>query len=808
MSFVANVRYAARTLVRRPGFTATIVLVLGLGIGGTATLFSVVESVLLRPLPYRHPEELVVLWQNNLSQDTPQDPISIPDFYDLKAQQRGLSELTPYRFWRWSMSAPEREPEQVVGGQVSREFLSVLGVNPILGRNFLPEEDRPGGEKAVILDHQFWLSRFGGDPAVLGRLVEMDDVPTRIVGVLPATFVSPTGNHEIVWLPLQADPLSAPRQIRWLRGIGRLGKGVTLERANRELSVVMERLNEQHLDLNKGRGAYVLPLREDLVGSIRSSLLILFGAVTIVLLIAVGNVAGLLLARAVERQREFSLRLALGTSRSRLLGLFATEALVLSMLGGALGFGLAVFAIKALPAYAPANLPRLGEVTLSPLTAVFSFALALLSALVSSLLPSLKASGHEDLQATLRDGGQASTSGASRQRLRRLLVICEIALSVALIVGAGLLAKSYYRLQQVDLGFNPENLLTLDLTLPASRYPSAEPYPKWPTLGQFHQRLLERVRALPGVASVTTAVNHPLKSGFEIPVTFDRQPPPKPGEEDKLVLRPVGADYLRVSGTPLLQGRFFSESDDRSDSPPVVVVNRALAHRFFPHINPVGERLTFFGRSREIVGVISDERFRGAAADVPPAVYPPFLQAPIPWFSVLVRTRVEPRSLVTEVERSIWSIDPKLAIFNVDTVGDLAAKSVARQRFNVLLLGFFAFTALTLALVGIYGQMAHSVAQRQHEIGIRMAIGADRRAILRLILGEGAVALLLGTFGGLALAYGTTRFLSSQLYGIQANDLAVFLGAPCVLIPVGLLACLVPSIRSTKSDPLIVMRSR
>lgn len=805
-SFLHNLRYSARSLVKRPGFSAAVVLVLGLGIGGTAALFSVIDSVLLRPLPYRNPDELVVLWQNDLARDNPEDSISIPDFFDLKEQQKIFTHLAPHRFWRWSMSAPDREPEQVVGGQVSAEFFSALGVEPFLGRNFLPEEDRPGGEKAMILDHRFWRSRFGGDPGAVGRTVEMDEVPYTIVGVLPPTFVSPTGLDEVVWLPLQPDPASAPRQIRWLRGIGRLGTGVTPERANRELAALMERLNQQFPEINKGRSAFVVPLREDLVGNIRTSLLILFAAVGTVLLIAVGNVAGLLLARAIERQREVSLRLALGTSRAGLLGLFATEALVLALVGGALGFLLAFLLVRALPALAPADLPRLEEVSFSPQAAAFTLGLALFSGLLSSILPALKASAQE-LQASLRDGGQNATAGAGRRGLRRVLVVAEIALSIALVVSAGLLAKSYFRLQQVDLGFQPGNLLTLDLTLPANRYPSQDPYPTWPTLAEFRRRAVEQIRVLPGVEAVSTVVNHPLKGGFEIPVTFDHRPPPKPGEEDQIVLRPVSAEYLRVSRTPLLQGRFFTTSEDRADSPPVVVVNQALARRFFPDGNPVGERLSFFGQSREIVGVIGDEHFRGARDDVPPAVYPPFLQAPIPWFSLLVRTRVEPRSLIPDVQRSIWSIDPKLAIFNVDTLEDLASKSVARPRFNMLLLGLFALIALTLALVGIYGLLAYSVEQRRPEIGLRMAIGADRRAILWLILSEGARVLLIGTALGLALAFGATRFLSSQLYGVTATDVTVFLGVLGVLLPVGLLACLVPSLRSTRVSPLITMKS-
>ncbi len=795
----ANLRYAGRVLRKRPGFTAIVVLILGLGIGSVTLLFSIVNAVLLRSLPFRDSDQLIMVWQNHQERGIDKQGFSIPGYFDLEEQQTTLAEVAAYRYWRWSMSAPERRPEQVIGAEVSHGFFSMLGVEPFLGRGFLPEEDQPGHEGAVILDYHFWRSRFGGDPDIVGQRIKMDETAYRVAGVLGKDFVNPTGRHEVCWLTLRGDRATATRRIRDIRVFGRLHPDTPVALVREELDRYMRDLEEKFPEFNRGCRAYVVSLKEYRVEDSRRGLLMLLAAVAAVLLVAGTNVAGLMLTRTLERRREVAIRLALGSSTARLAGLLLLEAMVLALVAGVLGLALAWAGVQILPAVAPENLPRLEEIQVDATVAAFGFGVALLVGILFSLAPTLKAADLK-VQTSLREDSVTTTAGAGRQLLRRVLVASEIALSVVLLICASLVVRSYVSLQRVDLGFEPRNLLTMDLTLPVTRYPAGESSLEWPTLANFRQRLFEQLATVPGVERFSIAIQHPMRRGWEIPVTFDERPA-APGEEEKFILRSVGADYFPTAGIRMLRGRNFAAHEDRAEAPPVVIINRVLAQRYYQD-DPVGQRLTFWNVSREIVGVVDNVRFEGPGTDPLPAVYAPFLQAPIPWFSILLQTAVEPGSLVREAQEAVWSIDPELAVSNIRPLAELVAESIAEPRFHMLLLLSFAALALCLTLVGLYGLMAQSVAARRGEIGIRMAFGATPASILRLILKEGALLLAIGLGGGVIMAIGVTRLLGSLLFGVQPTDLPAFISMPLLLAVVGLLACLLPAVRAAKMDPI------
>jgi putative ABC transport system permease protein len=799
---VKDFNYALRVLFKRPGFAVPVILTFALGVGINTAIFSVIHAVLLRPLPYQNPDALVMVWERDNIRGTEREAVSEPDFQDLKQQQGVFTTMAAYHTAEELFTSSENTPERVLVGEVTHDFFSVFKTGPALGRTFTPAEDRPNAGKMLVLSHDFWRSRFGGAPDVLGKTVRLTNVDYHVIGVLPASFVSPTRGREIAWRPLQARFDPDNRGKHELRVFARLRPGLSIARADGDLRVVMSHLEQQFPESNKARGTQVVSLYEETVRGVRSSLLMLFAAVGFVFLIAAVNTTNLLLARALERQRESALRTALGSTRSRLIWQHLAETLVLAFLGGGLGLLLASWGIQAFVALGPKNVPRLESVGINTFVLGFALALTLFAGLLCSIVPALQVARF-DPQASLKEG---KTAGTRRQWMRRFLVVAEVAFAMVLVISAGLIMKSFYRLLTVDLGLKPQHVLTLDVSLPKSRYPfpSRSVYPKWPQLVAFQQLMLERIRAVGGVSSVGVALNSPLDAGWSTQITFDGRPAPREGEAEEVRIRPVSPGYLPTVGARVLRGRSITEQDT-AESPMVVLVNEAFVRRYFTD-DPLGKRISWWHTSREIVGIVQDIRFMGLGEDVPPAVYTPFLQLPSESFNIAVRTSLEPSSVLPAVRQAIRSVDGDAAVYNAEPLEDVIAESVAQPRLNMLLFLFFAALAIVLAAVGIYGLMAHSVAQRTAEIGIRLALGAERRDILRMVVGDGVKLLLVGLAIGVLLSLAAAHLLAGLLFQVSTWDPAVFLGVVFLLVAVGLLASWMPSLTATRVDPLIALK--
>ena len=805
-TFFRDFLRASRLLLRKPGFAIPLVLTFAVGIGLNTALFSVVYAVLLKPLPYPHPGELFNISEVDEQNAAKRQGASAPDFLDWRKQQASFAALEGYRLLDGSLTDPGDKPEHVVAGQVTAGFFSLFGTRPVLGRTFQAEEDLPGGERVVVLSHSLWQQRYGRSKEILGKLLSIDDKSYRVVGVLPPSFVSPTGRDEVAWVPLQP-AADASRQTHDVRVFARARPGVSQESAQSEMATIMKRLEATYPKENKGQGAQVSSLYEDIVGNVRKTLLTLFAVVGTVLLIACVNITGLFLAYILETRREVALQAALGSTRLRVLSKLLAEALFLALVGGCLGTLLAVWGVKALVTLGPQNLPRLAGVTVDGTVVAFSFLVTLLAGLACGVVPAVQASS-VNLQTALKDGGRSSTGGAGRRQMRNLLVVLEVALAVVLVIQAGLLVKSFYRLLQVDLGFEPDRVLTLEVTLPKARYPapSQDVFPRWPELQSFYSRVLEQVSAVPGVQKASIAGDHPLHPGWTTHIVVGKGTDATAADNSQAVrLRPTGPDFFKVTGTRLLQGRDFDPRDN-TGAPLVLIANAAFVRQYFPGQNPLGQQITFWNKTREIVGVVQDVRFMGLGEDVPPALYAPFLQTPLGFFNIVLKTRGKPESVIPAVRTAIWSVDPSIAIYNVSTMSDLASKSVALPRFSMLLVSLFALVATFLAAVGIYSQMANSIAKRTSEFGVRMALGCQRQEILQLVLGEVARLLAVGLVLGLGLAFATNRLIGSLLFQVNSFDPLIFVCVALLLAAVGLLASLVPVMRATRVSPVAALR--
>lgn len=799
------IRLAWRALIRQPGISAAIVFTLALGIGTVAALFSVFYAVLLRPLPYQEADELVVVWQNDQLRASDREGASVPDFFDWKEQQGVFSFLVAYTFQEVNVNNPGQPPEQIACGQASPEYFSMLGIGPRLGRSFSAAEGEPGGERVVLLSHELWMGRFGGDPEVLGRQLFLDEVGHTIIGVMPAHFFSPTGMSELCWRPLQISPTSTPRRVHNLTVFARLADGVGIERAQAEMSAIMRRLEQEHPKTNAGRGVHLVRLYDELVGEFRLSLVVVFSAVCLLLLIAVVNVAGLLVARGLERQRRVAIWVALGAGRGQIIASFLAEGLILSFLGALLGMGIALASLRLLTHLAPYDMPRLNAVGLDGAVLAVTLLVTLGTGLLINLAPALEGA-RIDVRSLLQTGATSNSARGRSSASRKLLVITEVALALVLLVGAGLLLASFQRLQKVERGFKAENVLTVELTLPRTRYPfSWSHYPEWPELIAFYNAFFEAVRSRPELSSVSLAVNHPLSPGWTTPVTFEDRPAPEEGEEEEARFRPVSPDYFKATGTSLLKGRAFTQQDN-AQAPRVVIVNQAFAKHYFKG-DPVGQRIVVLSRPREIVGMVEDVRFMGLGEPVPPAVYAPFLQAPPTGsFVVVAQSSEDLRTVLSSLQKAIWSVDPGLALFNVRTLDELVDTALARPRFNSLLLTLFAVTALVLTAVGIYGLMSFLVLQRTREIGVRLALGSRKRDIFRLVLLEGALLLVAGELLGLVSAANMARLLAALMFEISPFDRVTFMVAALLLLIIGLLACALPALRATRLDVVSLLR--
>jgi len=805
---IQELRYGARMLARSPGFTIVAVLTLALGIGANTAIFSVVNGVLLAPLPYPGASRLISVYQKTA--DGNYNAFSTPNFLAWRDQVRAFEQFGAIRPAAFSLSGGD-QPERLIGANVSAGIFPLLDINPILGRVFLDEEDQPGGRSVVILSYGFWQRRFGGDPNVLGKPLTLNGTSYTVVGVMPRGFKLPQGDHEL-WAPLQLNPADvngASRGIHWIFGLARLRPGITPEQAQKEADNSAHRLGQEYPQTDAGQGLLLVPLIDDLVGNIRPVLWILLGAVGLVLLIACANVANLLLARASVRQREIAVRVALGASRARTVCQLLTESFLLSALGGTIGLVIAFRSVPALVRLAPAaSIPRAGDIAIDGKVLVFTLIMTLVTGLVFGAVPALQASKC-DLNETLKQSGRSSGSNLRHRRVRSGLVVSEVAVAVMLLVGAVLLLRSFVSLRHVDPGFNPRHLLSLQLSVPRSKSSGEQ-------LADFRRHVVERVAALPGVASAALTRDLPL-NGVDPSLFFsiEGRAPVAPGKEPVARWRMTTPGYFRTMGIPLLSGRDFTDQDTPT-SDGVAIISQAMARQYWPHEDPIGKviRPGYPGVSKlcTIVGVVGDVR-QWLAIDEPPTAYYPYSQIPASLgpiifgrMSLVVRAASDPSSLANAIRQEIHSIDSDAPVYQVSTMDQLLADAAASTRFQMVLLGIFAAVGLLLAAVGIYGLISYSVTQRTREIGVRMALGAGRSDVLRMVVRQGVILSLIGVGAGLAAALGLTHLMSSLLYGVAPTDLATFAFVPFALIAVAVLASYIPARRATTVDPMVALR--
>jgi len=789
-----DLRFGARMLLKAPNVTLIAVLTLSLGIGANTAIFTLVNAVLLRPLPYREPDRLVRLWET-----TPQLPtfsISGPNYSDWARLNQVFEQTAAWREQNFNLTNGG-DPERVGAALVTASFFPLLGVKPALGRSFIPEEDQPGANnRFVIMSDRLWQRRFGADANILGKTVTLSGGSYTVVGVMGPEFQFGTTGD--LWLPLALDPLRDNRSNHILTAAARLKPGVTLDQARAEMGAIARRLQEQYPNSNKGWGVKIATFYDWIVERpFQQALFVLLGAVGLVLLIACANVANLLLSRAATRQKEIAIRSALGASRFRIIRQLLTESVILALAGGGLGVLLAWWGVDAFVAANPENIPRLREITLDNRALAFTFIISLLTGLLFGLAPAFQAS-RIALNEFLKEGGRTS-AGSGLGRLRRLLIVSEIAIALALLAGAGLLMKSFVRLQQVNLGFDPDHVLTLQLTLPRTKYPEARQQ------ADFYQRLLERVRNLPGVRSAGISSSIPFPRGGSPHSAFfpeGRQLSPEKSVGGNYRL--VSPQYFRAMGIPLLKGRDFTNEDNEGGQP-VVVISEETARQLWPGEEPLGKRLQW-GASRQwyaVVGVAGDIRSAKLEAEPGLAIYLPSIQ---PQMYLVVRTATEPLSLVAAIRSQVQAEDKDQPIANLRTMEQIVSNSISQRRFSTLLLGLFAAVALLLASIGTYGVMSYSVTQRTREIGVRMALGAESRDVLKLVVGEGMKLALAGVALGLVASLALTRLMTSLLYGVSATDAPTFAAVALSLTVVALLACWIPARRATKVDPMIALR--
>jgi len=805
-----DLRYGARMLRKQPGFTLIAVLTLALGIGANTAIFTVVNGVLLRPLPFRESGRLMSVWSTDTRRAESKSWTSYPDFVDLRAQSRSFERLAAWTEIDHTLTEGE-EPQRVRCAWVTADLFALLGVSPKLGRAFDAAEFK-ADQHVVILSHALWQRRFGAAPDLPGRQLSINEMSYTVVGVLPAGFQFPLqGEAFEVWMPLpdRAEGIHGRREAQVLEVIGRLKPNVTTQQAQAELETITAALRAQYPETNKFTGARVVPALEELTGDLRRPLLVLFGAVGCVLLIACVNVAGLLLARGATRQREMAVRAALGAPRSRIIRQLLTESLLLACLGGGLGVLLAAWGVDALLALSPGDLPRLEEVGLDGRVLGFTLLLSLLTGVLFGLAPAWSAS-KIDLTTSLKEGARGATDGATGRRLRSALVVAEVALALVLLAGAGLLTKSFWRLRQVDPGFDPRNVLTLRLSLDGYKYKTPAEWADW------FRRLQERLQTIPGVRGASVVMPVPLHGlklfdGLTFPFEIEGRPMEK-SERPRIGGYDIQPGYFRTLGIRLVAGRDFTPRDD-AQAPPVVIINEEFARRYFPNENPLGHRLRIDSSldaapppMREVVGVVGDVKGSRLDAGVRPEVYTPHAQDPFNEMYVAVKTDSDPRGFVRAVRAAVSELDPHQAFYDVRTLDERRDASIAQQRYSMLLLAIFAALALTLTAVGLYGVVAYTVTQRTHEIGIRVALGAEPRDVFRLVITRGMALVFAGMAIGLVASLALTRLVEGLLYGVSATDPVTFMVISLLLAGVALVACYLPARRATKVDPMVALR--
>lgn len=812
-----DIRSGLRGLLKHPGFTLVAVITLALGIGANSAIFTVVNAVLLRPLPFAAPEQLVFIWQTHpfgkrIGID--QLPASNADFLDWQDQSNLFEGMSMVDSWGGNLTGGDT-PEHVDGAKVSVNLFSLLRAQPMLGRDFNLEQAKPGNERVVILSRTLWQRRFGSDPNVVGRQIQIDGQPFTVQGVMGPDFVFPKDvglpNYfsfakTEMWLPIAlTNEQRANRGSHHIAVVARLKPGATLEQAQSQLAGIARHVEEQNPEQSKDWGTSVNLVHEQVVGASRKAILILLGAVGFVLLIACANVANLLLARSTSRQKEIAIRTALGAGRARIVRQLLTESLLLSLAGGAVGVLLASWGVRLLLVFSSDRLPRVAEINVDNRVLWFTLAVSLLTGLLFGLVPALQVS-KTDLNESLKESGRSAMGGRHRQRARNLLVVSEVALSLVLLVGAGLLAKSFMRLQSVNAGFTPNHLLTATLELPRAKYEDHA------LQAQFFKQVVERAGGLPGVEAVA-AVSHLPLSGKEELEGFSvegRTDPIEAALAQTADFRVITPDYFRAMRIPLLKGRFFNDQD-RATTTYSAIIDESFARRFFPGEDPLGKRIDEDGsRSGRgfavIVGVVGGVKHTDVKAEARPMMYVPAEQSPWESMTLVVRSSGDPAALAAALREQVSAVDNDQPLSEITTMEQLFAKAVAPQRFNLMLVGLFAALALTLATVGVYGVIAYSVTQRAQEMGVRLALGASSRDILRLIIGQAMRTSLLGVGLGLVAAVGLTRVMTSLLFEVSATDPVVFVGLAVLLIAVTLVASYIPARRATKVDPLVALR--
>jgi putative ABC transport system permease protein len=797
-TLLQDLRYGLRSLRKKPGFTLTAVIALALGIGANTAIFSVINGVLLRSLAYRDADNIVMVWEHSFQRNCSQNSVSPANFLDWQKRSASFQQIAATWDTRVNLTSAG-EPEELLVQRVSADFFQVLGVPPQVGRWFVAEDDKPGANPAVILSHDLWQGRFGGNPAIIGQPVTMSGRSLTVIGVMPSGFHFLNTQIQ-AWIPLALDPANDWRkQGRYLRSVARLKSGVTIQQAQAELDGIAKQLEREYSDYNKGWGVNLVPMHEQIVGDIRPVLLVLLAAVAFVLLIACANVANLLLSRAAARQKELALRAALGAGRMRLVRQMLMESVLLALMGGALGVFLAYWGLQLLVALAPDNIPRLREITIDPRVLGFTFAVSLLTGLIFGLVPALQSS-RPDLNDALKEGARGSSGG--NRVVRNLFVVTEMALALVLLVGAGLMLRSFSQLHQVKTGFDTEKVLTLRVQLPMAKY--REPQQR----AEFFKRAQERLAALPGVKSVGAISYLPL-TGLASSTVFNlaSQPELPPDESPGTEVRIITPGYFGAMGIPLVKGRTFDERDGADSR--VLIINETMARKFFPGQDPIGQRLIVNWEPKvadEIIGVVGDVKETALAEEANPAIYWPHPREPYQFMNFVLRASIDPAHLSAAATKEIHALDPDQPVSDIRTLDQVVAKSIARPRFNALLLAIFAGVALVLASVGIYGVMNYSATQRTQEIGIRMALGAKPTDILRLVVGHGMKLTLAGIAIGVIASLALTRVMATLLFGITATDLPTFLAVSAVLTAVALIANYIPARRATRINPVVALR--
>ena len=798
-TLLRDVRYGVRTLFKNRGFTVVAILALALGIGANTAIFSVVNAVLLRPLPFEQPDQLVMVWEKRMQLGRIRNTVSPPDFNDWRAQNHVFEDMAAFTGQGFNLGA-STQPERIQGAAISPSLFPILRAKPSLGRFFGSDEDKPASEPVVVIGSGLWQRSFASDPDIVGKTIKLNDKDHTVLGVMPAGFTFPNRRSE-VWVPLKLAPEDANnRGGHSLTVVARMKPGVTLQEARVEMDSIAAQLEQQYPNPNTGHGANVFPLYEEVVTGTRPALLVLLGAAGFVLLIACANVANLLFARSAARTREIAIRSALGAKRSRIIRQLLTESVLLALTGGIIGVLLALWGLDLLLAIGENSIPRVKEIKLDSWALGFSLVISIATGLLFGLVPALQVS-KPDMNEALKEGSRSASGSIRRNKIRSLFVIAEVAICLVLLIGAGLMIKSFARLLGVSPGFNPDNVLSMNVALSGSRYGGPE------QVAGFYKRSLDRLSEVPGVESAAATSGLPLAGGLGSRYfRIDGRPPQPAGQGFNANINLTTPGYFHTMNIPFIDGRDFDERE-AIKTPDSVIVNQEMAHRYWPDENPIGQRLAIGdGPWRTVVGVVGNVKQSGLDIETRPEMFWPYYQSPVPFTTFVVRTSGDPEAATSSVRAAMQEIDKDLPLYGIKTVNEVISDSVAPRRLNMLLLGIFAGLAMVLAAVGIYGVISYSVSQRTREIGIRMALGASRTSVLKLVVGEGMILALNGVAIGVVASYFLTRLLGSLLFGVSTTDPFTFVAISLLLTGVSIVASLIPARRATRVDPMVALR--